>query len=153
MYMTGDQYSWAMMKHGHKMLIIWAVECISLSVCLCVCARARDPMLCCLVFDASVDSLSLFAGSKQIDSDLSFFLSFVDCSISSYAQSQSFSLCITHISLIALNNFRWTIEFQSVIFLLRFVLFLFSQLLGYVRKRSSDRLFFLHFIFIYRKSN
>lgn len=151
MYMTSDQYSWAMMKHGHKMLIS--------SVCVRVflCVRYADGYVVQWLMFGS-DSLSLFA---CIDWFRSFFLSSVDCSISNVCSISIFlsfflSLCITHISLNAHNIFRWTIAFQSVMFgfffyfISSFVLFSFPQLLGYVRKRSSDRLtFFLRFIFIY----
>lgn len=94
-----------------------------------------------------------------IDFDLSFYLLLI-APFQTFAQSQSFFLSFsmhnTHFferaQYFSVNNripirYVWLFFFY---FISSFVLFSFSQLLGYVRKRSSDRLtFFLRFIFIY----
>lgn len=109
MYMTSDQYSWAMMKHGHKMLI--SSVCVSVFVCT-MCG-----WLCCSVFIVWVR----FSFSFRLHWLISIFLS-IFCWLLHFKRllnlnlSFFLSLCITHISLNALNIFRWTIAFQSVMF-------------------------------------
>lgn len=109
MYMTSDQYSWAMMKHGHKMLIS--------SACVSVFVYTMCGWLCCSVFIVWVR----FSFSFRLHWLISIFLS-IFCWLLHFKHllnlnlSFFLSLCITHISLNALNIFRWTIAFQSVMF-------------------------------------
>lgn len=97
MYMTIDQYSWAMMKHGHKMLIIYLCEWTRPIVCARNVMLARFSFSFCWLVDW-FKSLFFPRMNSRFQTTL--------CSNLSFSLLRTHTLCITYISCFwSLNNF------------------------------------------------